>query len=85
MGADRPSADQQGQDAARDATEVQSLDRLDLAEALHRRLAQEGRTLDALVQVKTSSEPSKYGMAPEDVPAFLRRIASDFPTLPCAA
>ena len=28
-------------DAARDATEVQSLDRLDLAEALHRRLAQE--------------------------------------------
>ena len=66
-------------DAARDATEVQSLDRLDLAEALHRRLAQEGRTLDALVQVKTSSEPSKYGMAPEDVPAFLRRIASDFP------
>ena len=68
-------------DAARDATEVQSLDRLDLAEALHRRLAQEGRTLDALVQVKTSSEPSKYGMAPEDVPAFLRRIASDFPTL----
>ena len=41
MGADRPSADQQGQDAARDAAEVQSLDRLDLAEALHRRLAQE--------------------------------------------
>ncbi|MBP6707189.1 MAG: YggS family pyridoxal phosphate-dependent enzyme, partial [Achromobacter sp.] len=68
-------------DAARDAAEVQSLDRLDLAEALHRRLAQEGRTLDALVQVKTSSEPSKYGMAPEDVPAFLRRIASDFPML----
>ena len=71
-------------DAARDATEVQSLDRLDLAEALHRRLAQEG-TLDALVQVKTSSEPSKYGMAPEDVPAFLRRIASDFPRCACAA
>ena len=71
-------------DAARDA-EVQSLDRLDLAEALHRRLAQEGRTLDALVQVKTSSEPSKYGMAPEDVPAFLRRIASDFPRCACAA
>ena len=66
-------------DAARDAAEVQSLDRLDLAEALHRRLAQEGRTLDALVQVKTSSEPSKYGMAPEEVSAFLRRIASDFP------
>ncbi|ADP19412.1 alanine racemase, N-terminal domain protein 3 [Achromobacter xylosoxidans A8] len=68
-------------DAARDAAEVQSLDRVELAEALHRRLANEGRTLDVLVQVKTSSEPSKYGMDPADVPAFLRRIATDFPTL----
>lgn len=68
-------------DAARDATEVQSLDRVDLAEALHRRLLNEGRTLDVLVQVKTSSEPSKFGMAPEDVSAFLRRIAAEFPTL----
>jgi len=68
-------------DAARDATEVQSLDRPDLAEALHRRLLNEGRTLDVLVQVKTSSEPSKFGMAAEDVPAFLRRIAAEFPTL----
>ncbi|MCY1203495.1 Pyridoxal phosphate homeostasis protein [compost metagenome] len=68
-------------DAARDAAEVQSLDRVELAEALHRRLVGEGRSLDVLVQVKTSSEPSKYGMAPADVPAFLRRIAADFPTL----
>ncbi len=68
-------------DAARDAAEVQSLDRVELAEALHRRLANEGRTLDVLVQVKTSSEPSKYGMDPADVAAFLRRIATDFPTL----
>ncbi|MFF7395090.1 YggS family pyridoxal phosphate-dependent enzyme [Achromobacter sp. NPDC008082] len=68
-------------DAARDATEVQSLDRADLAEALHRRLVNEGRTLDVLIQVKTSPEPSKFGMAPEDVPAFLRLIAADYPTL----
>lgn len=68
-------------DAARDATELQSLDRIDLAEALHRRLVLEGRTLDVLVQVKTSSEPSKFGMAPGDVSAFLRRIAAEFPTL----
>lgn len=68
-------------DAARDADEVQSLDRVDLAEALHRRLLNEGRTLDVLVQVKTSTEPSKFGMAPEDVSAFLRRIAAEFPTL----
>jgi hypothetical protein len=68
-------------DAVRDATELQSLDRIDLAEALHRRLVLEGRTLDVLVQVKTSSEPSKYGMAPSDVSAFLRRIVAEFPTL----
>lgn len=68
-------------DAARDAAEVQSLDRVDLAEALHRRLLTEGRTLDVLIQVKTSSEPSKFGMAPEDVSTFLRRIAAEFPTL----
>jgi len=68
-------------DAARDAAEVQSLDRAELAEALHRRLANEGRTLDVLVQVKTSPEPSKYGMDPADVSTFLRRIAADYPTL----
>jgi len=68
-------------DAARDAAEVQSLDRVELAEALHRRLVNEGRTLDVLVQVKTSSEPSKYGMDPAEVPAFLHRIAADYPTL----
>ncbi|APX77570.1 YggS family pyridoxal phosphate-dependent enzyme [Achromobacter insolitus] len=68
-------------DAARDAAEVQSLDRVELAEALHRRLTNEGRTLDVLVQVKTSPEPSKYGMDPADVAGFLRRVATDFPTL----
>lgn len=68
-------------DAARDASEVQSLDRVELADALHRRLQTAGRTLDVLVQVKTSSEPSKYGMALEEVGPFLRRIAADYPTL----
>lgn len=68
-------------DAARDAAEVQSLDRPDLAEALHRRLVNEGRTLDVLVQVKTSSEPSKHGLAPADLSRFLHRVATEFPTL----
>ncbi|MFJ3465573.1 YggS family pyridoxal phosphate-dependent enzyme [Achromobacter spanius] len=68
-------------DAARDAAEVQSLDRVELADALHRRLQNEGRTLDVLVQVKTSSEPSKFGMEPQEVSPFLRRIASEYPTL----
>jgi pyridoxal phosphate enzyme (YggS family) len=58
-------------DVARLASEVQSLDRPELAEALHRRLQAEGRAIDVLVQVKTSHEPSKYGLPPEQLPAFL--------------
>ena len=58
-------------DVARLASEVQSLDRPELAEALDRRLQHEGRAIDVLVQVKTSSEPSKYGLPPEQLPGFL--------------
>ena len=58
-------------DVARLASEVQSLDRPELAEALHRRLQQEGRSIDVLVQVKTSREESKYGLPPAELPAFL--------------
>lgn len=58
-------------DVARLVSEVQSLDRLELAEALDRRLQQEGRAIDVLVQVKTSHEPSKYGLPPEQLPTFL--------------
>lgn len=58
-------------DVARLASEVQSLDRPELAEALHRRLQNEGRAIDVLVQVKTSIEPSKYGLPPAQLPAFL--------------
>jgi hypothetical protein len=67
-------------DVARLASEVQSLDRLELAEALHRRLQAEGRTLDVLVQVKTSPEESKHGLPPDELPGFLDRL-SGFPTL----
>jgi len=61
-------------DVARLASEVQSLDRLELAEALDRRLQHEGRALDVLVQVKTSPEPSKYGLPPEQLPGFLATL-----------
>lgn len=68
-------------DAARVAAEVQSLDRLDLAQALDRRLQQEGRALDVLVQVKTSAEPSKYGLDPADLENFVRAVARDYASL----
>lgn len=67
-------------DVARYAAELQTLDRLALAEALDRRLQSDGRTLDALVQVKTAVEPSKHGLAPEDVVAFLQGMAA-YPTI----
>ncbi len=67
-------------DVARLASEVQSLDRLELAEALHRRLEIEGRSLDVLVQVKTAREDTKSGLPVEDLPIFLQRLQA-YPTL----
>jgi len=61
-------------DVARMVSEVQSLDRMELAEALDRRLQHEGRAIDVLVQVKTSPEPSKYGLPPEHLPGFLKAL-----------
>lgn len=62
-------------DVARYASEVQSLDRPELAAALDHRLRLEGRTMDVLVQVKTSTEESKYGLPPAALPAFLDELA----------
>ncbi|WP_054485204.1 YggS family pyridoxal phosphate-dependent enzyme, partial [Achromobacter xylosoxidans] len=56
------------------ASEFQALDSLRLAEALDRRLQAEGRALDVYVQVNTSGEPSKYGLAPDDVAAFIQAL-----------
>lgn len=65
---------------ARLATEVQSLDRPKLAAALDRQLRAEGRAIDVLVQVKTSDEPSKYGLDPAQLLGFLDELA-DCPTM----
>ena len=65
---------------ARFAHEFQALDSPRLAEALDRRLQMEGRSLDVLVQVNTSGEASKFGLAPGDVAAFLRELPA-YPTL----
>lgn len=65
---------------ARCASEFQALDSLRLAEALQRRLQTEGRTLDVFVQVNTSDEASKYGLAPREVRGFLQALPA-FPSL----
>jgi pyridoxal phosphate enzyme (YggS family) len=67
-------------DVARLASEVQSLDRLELAEALDRRLQVEGRSLDVLVQVKTAREETKSGLDATALPAFLAQLRA-YPTL----
>jgi pyridoxal phosphate enzyme (YggS family) len=58
------------------ASEIQSLDRQPLAEALERSLQKLGRSLDTLIQVRTSEENSKFGVPPVEVPALLRGLAS---------
>jgi len=65
---------------ARFAAEFQALDSLKAAEALDRRLQMEGRALDVFVQINSSGKASKYGLAPEDAPAFVRKLPA-FPAL----
>ncbi len=62
------------------ADEFQALDRPKVAAALQRRLAGgTGRTLDVLIQVNTSNEPQKAGLAPDDVAAFVDEFGPDGP------
>lgn len=60
--------------AARFASEFQALDSLRVAQALDAQLQKQGRALDVLVQVNTSGETTKFGLAPEDVPGFVRQL-----------
>lgn len=55
---------------------VQTVDRAGLAEALGRRAAAAGRTLDVMVQVNTSAEPTKHGCSPDDVNALVEIVAA---------
>ncbi|MCE7031374.1 YggS family pyridoxal phosphate-dependent enzyme [Lysobacter sp. GX 14042] len=65
---------------ARFADEFQALDSLRVAEVLDRRLQAEGRGLDVLVQVNTSGEDSKFGLAPDEVAPFIRKLPA-YPAL----
>lgn len=55
---------------------IQSLDRLDLAEKLHQRLLFENKTIEVLIQVNTSYEESKFGVAPEQVIELVKQVAT---------
>ena len=57
---------------------IQSLDSIRLAEAIQGR--SQGRTVSVMVQVNAGREPQKFGVWPEQVPAFLDSLRA-FPAL----
>ena len=59
---------------------VESVDRIDLAQKLHNRLASEGKELDIFIQVNTSNEESKFGADPAEVIDLVKQVAQ-LPTL----
>ena len=59
---------------ARFASQFHALDSLEVAALLDRHLQANGRSLDVFVQVNTSGESSKYGLAGEQVGAFVRAL-----------
>lgn len=54
---------------------VDAVDGLDLAERLNRASLALGRRLPVLLQVNAMDDPSKQGLAPEDLPAVARLVA----------
>ncbi|MCP5007824.1 MAG: YggS family pyridoxal phosphate-dependent enzyme [Planctomycetes bacterium] len=67
-------------DALKFANMIHSVDRMSLVEKLDQRLLKDGRSMDVLIQVNTSYEVSKYGVAPEDAVSLVRE-ASRYSTL----
>ena len=63
-------------DVLKYVTCIQSLDRINLADELHKQLQNQNRKLDVFVQVNTSYEESKFGLPPEDVLSFIKKIKS---------
>ena len=62
--------------AAEFACQFQGLDALRTAEALDRRLQALGRGMDVLVEVNTSGEAAKHGVAPGDAVALARGLGA---------
>lgn len=54
---------------------VQSIDRADLAGKLHKLLADGHKQLDVFIQVNTSGEESKFGVAPEHCLELIKQVA----------
>ena len=61
--------------AARIFRMIETVDRLKLALALHRHLAQSGKTMDILIQVNIGRDEKKSGIGPQDTEDLLKQIA----------
>lgn len=62
-------------DAVRIATLIHSVDSVHLAEAINKEAARIGKVQDILIQVNTSGEKTKFGLAPETVEDFIKGLA----------
>jgi len=60
---------------------MHSLDSLELAEALDKRLEAKGKSMECLLQINSAKEESKAGVAPEEAEAIYRQIAERFPRI----
>ncbi len=54
---------------------IESVDRLPLAEKLHQRLIFEEKEIDVYIQINTSYEDSKFGIAPENAIELIKEVA----------
>ncbi len=55
---------------------IHSLDRLSLAEAIHKKAASLGIRVPCFIQVNVSGEESKHGLEPEQLKNFIRELQS---------
>ncbi len=63
-----------------EAALIHSLDRLELLQELEKQAAKKGiEKIDCLVQINSSGEASKFGMAPEEAFSFTEAVREDSP------
>lgn len=55
-------------------TLIHSLDSLHLAKELQKRAEKRGKPVEVLIEVNVGQEVSKFGLSPEEVPAFLETL-----------
>jgi hypothetical protein len=60
---------------------VQSLDRARLADELQKECARGGKSLDVLLQIHATAEPTKHGCLPGDAAALLAHVRARCPAL----